>query len=276
MSASSSTLAVRPASRAVAEVPTQRRRRPVVAKVLTVVGLLACWQLLSTAGVLDARTVPSPVAISGALAGLTAEAEFWSALGLTLLAWLLGLAISVAVAVPAGLLLGASNLAYRSCRFTIDFLRTIPPVAIVPIALLLYGSTTQMKLVLIVLGSVWPMLMQSMYGVHQIDSITRDTARSYRLDRLRRTLYVVLPGASPFVATGVRIAATMALLLAIGAELIGSAPGIGNTIGLAEQACDVPRLFALIAVSAVLGVAINTVLRTLERRALAWHVSHRA
>jgi ABC-type nitrate/sulfonate/bicarbonate transport system permease component len=68
----------------------------------------------------------------------------------------------------------------------------------------------------------------------------------------------------------------MALLLSIGAELIGAAPGLGNEIGLAQTASDVPRLFALIAVSAVLGVVINAVLVTLERRALSWHVSNRA
>jgi ABC-type nitrate/sulfonate/bicarbonate transport system permease component len=253
----------------------RRRSGSVAAKVLTVAGVLVVWQLLSAAGVLAADTVPSPAAIGVAFVGLAGEPGFWSAFGLTLLSWALGLALSVVVAVPAGLLLGTSDICYRSCRFTIDFLRTIPPVALVPLALLLYGATTQMKLLLVVLGSVWPLLLQSMYGVHQIDPVARDTARSYRLDRRRRALYVVLPGTAPFVATGVRIAAIMALLLSIGAELIGSAPGLGNEIGLAEAASDIPRLYALIAVCAVLGVVINAALARLERKVLSWHVSHR-
>ena len=252
------------------------RGGPLLAKVLTVAGVLAVWEALCAAQVIDTRSIPAPTSIAASLSGLLGQAGFWDALGLTLAGWILGLAISAALAVPAGLLLGTSELAYRSCRFTIDFLRTIPPVALVPLALLLYGATMQMKLLLVVLGSVWPLLLQSMYGVHQIDAVARETARSYRLDRLRRALYLVLPGTAPFVATGVRIAATMALLLTIGAELIGSAPGLGNEIGLAEAASDVPRLFALIAVSAVLGVVINAVLAAGERRVLSWHVSHRS
>ncbi|GAA5078180.1 ABC transporter permease [Thermocatellispora tengchongensis] len=246
-----------------------------VAKVATVAAALALWQLLSATRVLDPDTIPAPTSIAVAAARLAGEVPFWHAFGLTLTGWSLGLLLSAAIAIPAGLLLGSSDICYRSCRFTIDFLRTIPPVAMVPLALLLYGATTQMKLVLIVLGSVWPLLLQTMYGVRQIDPMSRETARSYRLDRLRRTLFIVLPGASPFVATGVRISATMALLLTIGAELIGSAEGLGNGIGLAQSASDVPRLFALIAFSALLGVAVNAFFVTVERRALAWHVAHR-
>lgn len=246
-----------------------------VTKVLTVAGVLALWQVLAAAGVLTPDRFPAPTSIGAAGAEMVAEGPLWRSFGLTLLGWSLGLLLSVAIAIPVGLALGLSDFGYRSCRFTIDFLRTIPPVALVPLALLLYGATTEMKLVLVVLGSVWPLLLQTMYGVHQIDPTARETARSYRLDRRRRILFLVLPGASPFIATGVRISATMALLLTIGAELIGSADGLGNAIGLAQTAGDVPRMFALIVVSAVLGVVINALLLSAERRVLSWHVSHR-
>lgn len=250
-------------------------RAGLVAKVLTIAGVLAVWQVLSVTGVLDPGAIPAPTSIAAAAGKLAVEASFWQAFGLTMTGWSLGLLLSVGIAIPVGLLLGASELCYRSCRFTIDFLRTIPPVALVPLALLLFGATTEMKLLLVVLGSVWPLLLQTMYGVHQIDPMARETARSYRLDRMRRTIFLVLPGASPFVATGVRISATMALLLTIGAELIGSAKGLGNSIGLAQTGSDVPQLFALIAVTAVLGVVINAFFVTAERRVLSWHVSHR-
>lgn len=151
----------------------------------------------------------------------------------------------------------------------------IPPVALVPLALLLYGATTQMKLVLVVLGAVWPLLLQSMYGVHQVDPVAIQTARSYRLGRWLRTAFVILPSTAPFVFTGIRIAATMALLLTIGAEVIGGAPGLGAAMATAQTVSDIPRLFALAATSAVLGVLINTVLARVERRVLSWHVSQR-
>ena len=245
------------------------------AKVLTVLGVLALWQLVSSTGALAADVIPAPAAIGVSLVEVLGGLEFWQALGLTLLSWAVGLLVSICLAVPVGLLLGASELGYRSCRFTIDFLRTIPPVALVPLALLLYGATTQMKLVLVVLGAVWPLLLQSMYGVHQVDLVARETARSYQLGRWLRTAFVILPSAAPYVFTGVRIAATMALLLTIGAEVIGGAPGLGAAMALAQTANDIPRLFALVAASAVLGVLINTALARVERRVLSWHVSQR-
>jgi len=93
------------------------------------------------------------------------------------------------------------------------------------VALLLYGATPKMAFALIVFGSVWPVLLQAMYGVHQVDPAMWDVARAYGLRRLDRLRFLILPSAAPFVATGVRLAATISLLLAIGAELIGGAPG---------------------------------------------------
>jgi ABC-type nitrate/sulfonate/bicarbonate transport system permease component len=115
-----------------------------------------------------------------------------------------------------------------------------------------------------------------MYGVHQVDAVVRDVARSYRLRRRERILFVTLPSAAPFVATGIRIAATMSLLLAIGAELIGGAPGIGASLALAQQASDVPKIFALVTVTAVLGVLLNLGMVRLERSVLKWHSAQRS
>jgi ABC-type nitrate/sulfonate/bicarbonate transport system permease component len=247
--------------------------RPAVDKVVAVVAVIAAWQLASWAGVIDTRSIASPAQIVGELAGFPGDPAFWPALGATLQGWAIGLVLSVAIALPVGLALGSSEIAYRSCRFTIDFVRTIPPVALVPLALLIYGATLEMKVVLVVLGACWPVLLQTMSGVHQVDPVSRETARSYRLDRARTIVWVVVPGASPFIATGVRIAATMALILTIGSELIGGAPGLGQQIGLAEVATDVSRMYALIVVCAALGVLVNAVLARAEGRVMSWHVS---
>jgi ABC-type nitrate/sulfonate/bicarbonate transport system permease component len=252
-----------------------RKSRSVGAKVLAAVGIVVLWQLGSTVGAIDSATVASPIQIGAELRSSAGDGVFWAALGSTLQGWALGLALSVVLALPIGLALGSSALAYRSCRFTIDFLRTIPPVALVPLALLLYGATMQMKVVLVVLGASWPLLLQTMSGVQQVDPVARETARSFRLDRTRSLIWLVIPEAAPFIATGLRIAATMALILTVGSELIGSAPGLGQQIGFAETGTDIPRLYALIVVAATLGVIVNASLAHLERRALSWHVSQR-
>jgi ABC-type nitrate/sulfonate/bicarbonate transport system permease component len=100
-------------------------------------------------------------------------------------------------------------------------------------------------------------------------------ARAYRFRPRDRFLRVTLPSAAPFIATGIRIAATMSLLLAIGAELIGGAPGVGNSIATAQQNGDTPQIYAFVVVSATLGVVLNLIMLGLERRTMWWHPSHR-
>ena len=253
-----------------------RSMRSLITRLLCMAVLLAAWEALVVAGVLSTDAVAKPTDILRVLGALVGTGAFWSSIGDTLRSWAIGLAISLLIALPAGLLFGASSIAYRMSRFTIDFLRTIPPVALLPLALLLYGATEQMALLLIVVGSVWPVVLMTMYGVHQVDPVTRDVARAYRLGRRDRIFSVILPSAAPFIATGVRIAATMSLLLAIGAELLGGAPGIGNSIAVAQQTPDIPTMYAFVVVAALLGVGLNLAMVNIEGRVLAWHPSHRS
>jgi len=250
--------------------------RRIAYAVAAIIVALAAWQIGVDSGVVNRAAVASPTDIARAAGPLITKNGFWSAVGATVRSWSEGLAISLLIAIPLGLLIGASDLFYKLTRFSIDFLRTIPAVALVPLALLLYGATDRMALVLIVFGSVWPMLLQSMYGVHQVDPIARDVARAYRFRRRERIFRLVLPSASPFIATGVRIAATMSLLLAVGAELFGGAPGIGNEITVQQQTGNIPVMFVYVVVSALLGLVVNLVLINVERRALKWHSAERS
>lgn len=252
-----------------------RGARLLAARFLCVAALAGVWQYLVGSGALTRDAVAAPTEIVGALGSLVATPEFWTTVGDTVRTWAIGLALSLVIATPAGLLFGASELAYRMSRVTVDFLRTIPPIALLPLALLLYGATEKMALVLVVFGSVWPLLLQTMYGVHQIDPVTADVSRAYRLSRSQRVRVVMLPSAGPFIATGIRIAATISLLLAIGAELLGGAAGLGNAIAQAQQTQDMPTMYAFVLVSALLGVALNLAMTRAERRVLSWHPAHR-
>jgi ABC-type nitrate/sulfonate/bicarbonate transport system permease component len=239
--------------------------------------LLAAWQLVVVTGAAPESEVAQPIAVAQRLWEMLATQEFWSSVGDTAHTWAIGLLASLVVALPLGLALGASALLYRMFRVTIDFLRTIPPVALLPLALLLYGAREMTALLLVVFGSVWPLLLQTMYGVHQVDPVTRDVARAYRLRRRDFVRSVVLPSAAPFIATGVRIAATMSLLLVVGAELLGGVPGIGAQIATDQtSAAQIPSMYAYVVVATALGVALNLLIIRLERRALSWHSAHRS
>jgi ABC-type nitrate/sulfonate/bicarbonate transport system permease component len=224
---------------------------------------------------LDRTSFPPPTEVSEALARIVGEGWFWSALGETAKSTLLGLLISVLIAFPLGALLGLSESAFRSARLVIEFLKPIPVVALLPLALLIYGTTLQMKHVLIVFGTLWPLLMQVVYGVQNTDAVAAETARAYRLRRRRRVLAVVLPSAAPFIATGLRVAGVTALLLSIVTELVGGAAGLGLQISRSQNAADYADLYALVVITGLLGIAVNWALRRMERRTLRWLPEHR-
>jgi ABC-type nitrate/sulfonate/bicarbonate transport system permease component len=236
---------------------------------------LAAWQVLSVSEVLDRESFPPPTEVASALGDVVGAGWFWSALGDTAVSTLLGLAISIVIALPLGVLLGLNEVAFRSTRSVVEFLKPIPVVALLPLALLIYGTSLKMKLVLIVFGTLWPLLMQVVYGVQNVDAIADETSRAYRLRRRRRISSVVLPSAAPFIATGLRVAGVTALLLSIVTELVGGASGLGFEITRAQNAAHYTDLYALVVVTGVLGIAVNTALVRLERRTLRWLPEHR-
>ena len=145
----------------------------------------------------------------------------------------------------------------------------------IPLAVLLYGTELRSTLLLVVYASFWQVLLQVLYGVADVDPVAEDTARSYRLGALARVRHVVWPTALPYVMTGLRLAAAVALVLAVTAELVIGSPGLGAQIEVARSSNAVPDMYALIVVTGLLGVAINVGARALERRLLWWHQSVR-
>jgi ABC-type nitrate/sulfonate/bicarbonate transport system permease component len=251
------------------------RATTALAGLVGIVGALLLWQLVSVTDTIDRTSFPPPTDVAAALGQVLSEGSFWSALGDTAESTLLGLLVSIAIALPLGAAIGLSEVAFRSSRLVIEFLKPIPVVALLPLVLLMYGTTLQMKLVLIVFGTLWPLLMQIVYGVQNVDAVAAETARAYRLTRRRRIVALVLPSAAPFIATGLRVAGVTALLLSIVTELVGGAAGLGLEITRAQSAAHFDQLYALIVVTGLLGIAVNAALRALERRTLRWHPMHR-
>lgn len=238
-------------------------------------GLVAVLEVLPHTGLVSADYLPPASETVRALWHLLAEQTFWTALGDTLTGWGLGLAISVVAGVAAGLVIGSVPVLRAVTASTIEFLRPIPSVALIPIAVLLYGADLRSKLLLVVYASFWQVLVQVLAGIQDVDPVADDTARSYHLGTWGRLRHVMWPTALPYVMTGVRLAATVALILAVTAELVIGAPGLGQEIAVAQTSGAVPQVYALVLVTGLLGVAVNLVARAVERRALHWHQSVR-
>ncbi|MEU8845871.1 ABC transporter permease subunit [Streptomyces sp. NPDC048564] len=236
---------------------------------------LALGEAVPRLGLVKEAYFPPTSRIAGALADEVTDSAFWSALGDTLTGWALGLAIASCAGVVVGVVVSVVPYLREVTASTIEFLRPIPSVALIPLAVLLYGTELRSVLLLVVYASFWQVLIQVLYGVQDVDPVADETARSYGLGTWARVRHVLWPTALPYVMTGVRLAAAVALILAITAELIIGAPGLGKLIGVAQASQAVPEMYALIVVTGLLGLLINVGARTVERRALAWHQSVR-
>jgi ABC-type nitrate/sulfonate/bicarbonate transport system permease component len=259
-----------PAARALTE-----RAAPVLRGLGTIAVVLVAWELVCRIGSVDEEVLPTASATLAALGEQLATERFWEQLGVTVLAWALGLLLGGVVGTVLGIAIGLSSFFYRSVALMIEFFKTVPVVAALPLGILLFGATVQMNVSLVALGITWPVMIQAAYGVRSVEPVVRDTGIVYRLSAGRRLAFIVLPSAAPYIATGLRLASTGALLLVVVAQLIGGGGGLGYGIFRAQNASQTPTMYALIVVVGLLGVLITFALTAIERSVLRWHESQR-
>ncbi|HET7684977.1 MAG TPA: ABC transporter permease subunit [Candidatus Limnocylindria bacterium] len=244
-------------------------------------GLAALFLLLEAitrAELVNPVYLPPASTVVATAARLLLDPVFLASVGGTLVAWGLGLAAAAVVAVPLGLLLGASRRAHAATAAAIELLRPIPSVALIPLAILLLGRGIDMRVALVAYAATWPLLFNTVYGAHAVDPVALEMARAYGLGRWAVARHVAFPSALPFVLTGLRISAAIALILAISTELIaGGGAGLGTWM-LSSSQTGVPRelLYAGIVVAGLLGLVIDRLMLVAERRLVAWHPRLRA
>lgn len=236
---------------------------------------LVVLEVVPRAGLVSPEYLPPFSKLVGALVDELGTGAFWVAVADTVRGWFLGLLIAVVLGVVAGFTIGLVPVLREATASTIEFLRPIPSVALIPLAVLLFGTDLRSTLMLVVYASFWQVLVQVLYGVQDVDPVALETARSFDLTWWSRLRNLVWPTALPYLLTGVRLAAAVALILTITAELVIGAPGLGNRIGVAQSGGAVDTMYALVLVTGILGVLVNLGARRLERRLLRWHPSVR-
>jgi ABC-type nitrate/sulfonate/bicarbonate transport system permease component len=240
---------------------------------IAVVCALALWQVMSYSA--EAKIIPGVPAIAGAFwAELTGP--MWSDLWATVGVWASGLLGAAIVAIPVGLLIGLSRFWTESTRFIIEFLRPIPPIAILPLAVLVLGTGPRMIVSLATFASIWPLLYQSIGGVRDRDPVLTDTFRVYGMSKWQYLLLGVFPQSLPFVITGLKISATIALVVTVATEIVAGGQGIGFRIAQMSTAELYPEMYALIVVAGLLGLVVTYLLRVASKQLLSWHASERA
>jgi ABC-type nitrate/sulfonate/bicarbonate transport system permease component len=151
------------------------------------------------------------------------------------------------------------------------FARSIPPPTLVPVFLVLFKIGPEMEIVTIVFGTIWPVLLNTVDGARSIDPLTMDAARSFHTPWRRRVLEVVLPAAAPKIFAGLRVSLSIAFILMVISELVGSTNGIGFQLTSTQNTFDLSAMWAWIVLVSALGYLFNSVLVIVEHRVLRWY-----
>jgi ABC-type nitrate/sulfonate/bicarbonate transport system permease component len=253
-----------------------RRTRVLLLGIVGIAVALSLWQLLAVTKVFNPLAIPTMVSAFRTIGEAIRTRHLWVGVGQTLEAMGLGFLVGSAAGILAGTLIGLNRYAYASCFLVLEFFKTIPVIAILPLAVLLFGTTLKMKVLLIVFGGFFPTVIQTIYGVRAVDPVIRDTARIFGLGPVRRFFTVTMPSAAPFLATGLRLGATGALLLDIVAEITAGGSGIGLQILEAQAAGAIAYSYALLIITGCIGMLLVVGVTAIERRVLSWHEMYRA
>jgi len=239
--------------------------------------LFGALELLTRAELVSPTYLPPASSILAETIGLFGDPDFWSALWATMKACLIGMTIATLIAVPIGLVLGLWSFAYKAAITVIELLRPIPSVALIPLAILVYGRGTEMKVALVVFACTWPILFNTIYGMRSVDLVGADTARVFGLGRFQTVRRVYLRAASPFIYTGIKISVSVALIVAVSAEIVaGGAAGLGIELESARLVGNLQLSYAYTVMMGVVGLVLVIVLEMIERRLFAWNIEGQA
>lgn len=239
---------------------------------LVIVAALLLWELAARAGWISRLFFPPPSLILLTLARLVWTGALWPALASTLFR----LAAGVLIGGGAGLLLGWLMGASRPVRIALDpivaALHPLPKLAIFPIFLILLGIGEASKVALLATVAFFPMLINTLAGVQQIDHTYWEAATNYGATGRALVRRVILPGSLPLVLVGLRLAVNSALVVAIAVEMLSAQVGLGATIWLAWQTLRTEELYAILVVIGGLGLVVNGLLHLTTRGLVPWQI----
>jgi len=187
-----------------------------------------------------------------------------------------GYALATAIAIPVGMLLGLSRITRRATAPVVEFLRAIPPPALIPFGIVTFGVGDNMKVIIIAVVCLFPIMLNVIDGVRGVDGGLIETTRAYRISRRDRLLKVIMPAASPQIFAGMRTALSLAVIMMVISEMVASTNGIGYFVLEAQRTFAIPAMWSGIILLGLLGYLLNVAFVIVERRVLRWHRGARA
>ena len=249
-------------------------RRDRLISVLSPFVLLAIWELSARLGMIDTRFFPAPITILHTLISLLDSGVLWihSRASLQRLFW--GFILGGIPALGLGIIMGLS----RPVRAAIDPLIAatypIPKSAILPLILLIFGLGEASKIVMVAIGMFYPICINAVAGVLEINKIYLDVGKNFQASRWQTFRTIALPGALPFIMSGIKLGVGMGLILIAIAEMIGAKSGLGYMIWNAWEILSVDTMYVGLIMIAVIGYLFSLILNELEHWIIPWKVEH--
>lgn len=185
---------------------------------------------------------------------------------------ILGLTLASLIAIPVGIAMGYYKRAYDTLNPTVEMLRPIPPAAMIPVALLFLGIHDKMKIAVITFGCIWPILVNSMDGVRNLDLVLVETGQTFNLSKRQFLWEIITKGASPYIFTGIKISLAISLILAVVTEMIAGSNGVGFFILLSERSFKFKEMYAGIMAIAIFGYLLNALFfLVINKGVMKWH-----
>jgi sulfonate transport system permease protein len=247
-----------------------RRGLPWVVPVL----LLAVWQAASSFGLLSTRILPAPVDVLTAFIKLALSGELWTHVKISAGRALLGLAIGGGLGLVAGLLTGTFRFAETLLDSTIQMVRNIPPLALIPLVILWFGIDEGAKLFLIAVAVFFPIYINTFHGIGNVDPALIEMGRTYGLSQWGLYRHVILPGALPSILVGLRFSLGFMWVILIVAETVSAQAGIGYMTMNAREFLQTDVVLVGILLYALLGKLADVLARGLERIFLRWNPAY--
>ncbi len=247
-----------------------RRARLTISRLAVLVALAGAWQLLYISTLLP-EVAPDLVQIVLALFTVLTTSSFWIAVGQTLFGAFAGWGIAAAVGIVLGVAIGTSGFLSRSVEVVVEFGRAFPMLALMPVVVLVIGVNARMEVLMVFLSCLWPILIQSIAGSRRQDQAVADTVAVFRISPFRKFWKVTIPSAMPLISTGLRISASISILVSIGVGVLSQTPGLGRQITMAQEASRWDLAFAYIIFAGLVGWALNSAIAAAETKALRWN-----
>jgi ABC-type nitrate/sulfonate/bicarbonate transport system permease component len=244
------------------------------AGITTVVVLLGLWQLIATLK----QTVYVPPVSTIFLTFLKEwfSPTFGQQAVPSLYRMAVGYFFACLIGIGIGIIIGYFKKIYQLLDPVLQFWRAIPATAIIPVGILLIGIGDQMKMVVICFGAMWPILINSADGARLVPTERLDTARIFGLTPFETVWRVIVPSAAPMIAAGMRTGLSIAFIMIVVSEMIGSTDGLGYYILQAQRTFAIPEMYGGILLLAILGYLLNLMFVSVERKVLGWHYGQTA